>query len=159
MTGTEFKLPYIKNLFSKNGKPKQAPVNPDRDELIDLRSERDRAMSALAEMITQALDLASLNAALEDEDSMKKLINKKTFFSRFLEESMKKAGVNIVPLLGQDYSPGLKVEPLNIEDFKPTDELVIGQVVRPMLVVRASAYDEPKLLQTGRVYLKLKEQN
>jgi hypothetical protein len=116
-------------------------------------------MSALAEMITQALDLASLNAALEDEDSMKKLINKKTFFSRFLEESMKKAGVNIVPLLGQDYSPGLKVEPLNIEDFKPTDELVIGQVVRPMLVVRASAYDEPKLLQTGRVYLKLKEQN
>jgi hypothetical protein len=146
-------------LFGKNGRSKQAPVNPDRDELIDLRSERDRAMLALAEMITQALDLASLNAALEDEDSLKKLINKKSFFSRFLEESMKKAGVNIVPLLGQDYSPGLKVEPINIEDFKPTDDLVIGQVVRPMLVVRASAYDEPKLLQTARVYLKLKEQN
>lgn len=137
----------------------QIPVATDRDELIDLRSERDRAMLSLAEMITQALDISALETSIDDEDSIKKLINKKSFFSRFLEESMKKAGVSVVPLLGQDYSPGLKVEPLNIEDFKPTDELVIGQVVKPMLVVRASAYDEPKLLQAGRVYLKLKEQS
>lgn len=139
-------------------KRRAAEVDPDRDEVLDLRAERDKAMLALAEMITQSLDLVALPVDLDDKDSIKKLANKQNFYARFLEESMKKAGVSIVPLVGQDYSPGLKVEPVNIADFQPTDVLEIGQVVRPMLIIRASSYDEPKLLQSGRVYLKLKEQ-
>jgi len=152
-------LKYLRRLLKIKRTSNLNTPNPDRDELIDSRAERDRAMIALAEMITQALDIAAMPADLEDANSLSNLLNKKVFFARFLEEAMKKAGVSVVPLVGQDYSPGLKVEPINIEDFKPADELVIGQVARPMLVVRASAYDEPKLLQTGRVYLKLKEQN
>jgi hypothetical protein len=152
-------LSRLLNQILKLSKRQAAEVDPDRDEVLDLRAERDKAMLALAEMITQSLDLVGLQVDLDDVDSLKKLVNKQNFYSRFLEESMKKAGVSVVPLIGQEYSPGLKVEPVNIADFQPTDALEIGQVVRPMLIIRASSYDEPKLLQSGRVYLKIKEQN
>jgi UDP-3-O-[3-hydroxymyristoyl] N-acetylglucosamine deacetylase/3-hydroxyacyl-[acyl-carrier-protein] dehydratase len=71
-------------------------------------------------------------------------------------EALEKAGVTSLDIVGQEYSVGLQVEAINLEDFGPEDVLVIDEVLKPLLVYKGKSQETIKLLQLGRVVLKRK---
>lgn len=131
---------------------------PNRDEIIDATSERDRVLQAFASIASASADFIRASRELDpnDEKSVIRWSSKFSFFERFWSESLDKAGVSSLDLAGQEYSPGLQVEAINLDDFEAGDALVIDEVLKPLLVYRAKTGDATVLLQLGRVTVKRK---
>lgn len=56
------------------------------------------------------------------------------WFIRKVDEALKQSGMNYVNLEGQVYSEGMAVNPLNIDEFEPDDELIILQMLEPVIM-------------------------
>lgn len=56
------------------------------------------------------------------------------WFQRKLEQALTDAGMHIVDVEGQSFDPGMAATPLNIEDFASEDELVVDQVLEPIIM-------------------------
>jgi hypothetical protein len=61
-------------------------------------------------------------------------LNQQRYFLKRLDDSLAIAGLKIVSLEGQPYDPGMAASPLNIEDFGPDDQLLVDQMVEPVLM-------------------------
>ena len=73
--------------------------------------------------------------------------NQYVYFQKKVEASLEKAGLRMVSLEGQRFDPGMAVTPLNIDDFEEDDDLVITQMIEPVLM------DESTVRRTGVVIL------
>lgn len=131
---------------------------PSRDEITNAISERDKVLEAFAALASASADFIRASGDLDpkDEKSVIRWSSKFTFFERYWGEVLEKAGVTSLNIVGQDYSAGLQVEAINLEDFDPQDELVIDEVLKPLLVYKGKSQETVKLLQIGRVVLKRK---
>lgn len=58
-------------------------------------------------------------------------------------------GVEIKDIEGMEYDPGLPVDPLNLEDFTPNDELYVGVMLEPIIKEKGTS----KVLRNGKVFL------
>ena len=58
-------------------------------------------------------------------------------------------GVEIKGIEGMEYDPGLPVDPLNLEDFTPNDELYVGVMLEPIIKEKGTS----KVLRNGKVFL------
>jgi hypothetical protein len=56
------------------------------------------------------------------------------YFMKRLDESLEAAGLRIVSLVGQPYDTGVAASALNLGDFDPEDQLVIDQMIDPVLM-------------------------
>ena len=56
------------------------------------------------------------------------------WFQRKLEESLTDAGMRIVNVEGHRFDPGMAATPLNIEEFKPEDALIVDQMLEPIIM-------------------------
>jgi hypothetical protein len=56
------------------------------------------------------------------------------YFSKRVEECLGAAGLRVVSLEGQPYDPGMAASALNIGDFEPEDDLIVDQMVEPVLM-------------------------
>ena len=74
--------------------------------------------------------------------------NQSRFFLRRLEDNLKAAGMTLVNVEGQVFDPGMAATALNIEDFGPLDELVVDQMVEPIIMGTAG------IRRTGTVTLR-----
>ena len=72
-------------------------------------------------------------------------------FVKKAEESLADVGLRVVNVEGYPYDPGMKATPLNIEDFDPNDELVVDQMLEPIIM------EGSVLAKTGTVLLRRKE--
>lgn len=63
-----------------------------------------------------------------------KYISQYRWFTRKLEENLSAAGMKVVNLEGLDFDSGAAVTPLNIDEFNENDELVIAQMIEPIIM-------------------------
>ena len=56
------------------------------------------------------------------------------WFQRKLEESLTDAEMSIVNVEGQPFDPGVAATPLNIEEFKSDDSLIVDQMLEPIIM-------------------------
>jgi hypothetical protein len=131
---------------------------PGQDEITNATSERDKVLEAFAALASASADFIRASGDLDpkDEKSIIRWSSKFSFFERYWGEALEKAGVTSLNIVGQEYSVGLQVEAINLEDFGPEDVLVIDEVLKPLLVYKGKSQETIKLLQLGRVVLKRK---
>ena len=61
-------------------------------------------------------------------------INQLRYFQKKLEESLEASGLRLVNVEGQPFDPGMAASALNIEDFGPDEELLVDQMVEPIIM-------------------------
>jgi hypothetical protein len=74
--------------------------------------------------------------------------NQFRWFIKKVDEALKDSGLSIVNVEGQLFDPGMAATPLNIEEFDATDELIVDQMLEPIIMGGEG------LLKTGTVILR-----
>lgn len=60
--------------------------------------------------------------------------NQIRYFQKRLDDSLAIADLKLVNLEGHPFDPGMAATPLNIEDFEPDLQLIVDQMVEPVLM-------------------------
>jgi len=60
--------------------------------------------------------------------------NQHRFYVKRIEECLAEAGFKLVSIEGQLYEPGAAVTALNLNDFNAEEELVIDQMIEPVVM-------------------------
>ena len=69
------------------------------------------------------------------------------WFIKKVEAALKTAGLRIVNVEGRPYDVGMALTPLNIDDFEPEDQLLVEQLIEPIIM------DDEKVVKTGTAIL------
>ena len=83
----------------------------------------------------------------ERERCMSQLLS----FNKKIESSLGALGLRIVSIEGTPFDPGMAGAPLNLEDFKADDELVVDRMIEPIIMGKDG------LIRVGRVTLRKTE--
>lgn len=73
--------------------------------------------------------------------------NQLRYYTKRLEEILADTGLRLVNLEGHSYDPGMAATALNIADFGPDDQLLVDQMIEPIVM----SGDE--LLKAGTIML------
>lgn len=91
--------------------------------LIDLAVESWR-FSRLFSRVVSKLDVGESS----------RYVNQLRYFQKKLEDSLGATGLILVSIEGQPYDPGMAASALNLGDFGPDDELLVDQMVEPIIM-------------------------
>jgi hypothetical protein len=69
-----------------------------------------------------------------DAGESSRYVNQLRYFQKKLEESLDANGLKLVNVEGQQYDPGMAASALNVGDFGPDDELLVDQMVEPIIM-------------------------
>jgi hypothetical protein len=69
-----------------------------------------------------------------DAGESSRFTNQHRYFIKRIEECLAAAGYSLVNIEGQGYDPGAAVTALNVSDFEPDDELVVDQMIEPVVM-------------------------
>ena len=69
-----------------------------------------------------------------DDTDASRFSNQHRFFVRRIDEMLAEVGLKFVTLEGQPYDAGYAVSAVNIGDFEPDDELIIDQMIEPIVM-------------------------
>jgi len=69
-----------------------------------------------------------------DAGEAARYVNQLRYFQKKVEESLDASGLKIVNVEGQTFDPGMAASALNIGDFGPDDELLVDQMVEPIIM-------------------------
>lgn len=83
-----------------------------------------------------------------DAGESSRYVNQHRFYLKRLDENLKQAGIRLVNVEGQVYDIGMAATALNAEDFDPDDNLVVDQMLEPIIM------GEEGLARTGTVILR-----
>lgn len=146
----------------------EAEIDRLKDVSVDIRGERERVLLSLSEIVKDATrfgyfvreEFGSLEAG--DEHPLGKIAGRLKFFLEAIPRNLANAGVSNPDLIGIDYAPGLNVEAINLEEFAETDQLVIVDVVEPLLTytpknVDVSDDSQRYTIRVGKVLVAKKE--
>lgn len=61
-------------------------------------------------------------------------VNQLRYFQKKVEDSLDANSLKLVNVEGQTYDPGMAVSALNIGDFGPDDQLLVDQMVEPIIM-------------------------
>lgn len=61
-------------------------------------------------------------------------VNQLRYFQKKVEESLDVNGLKLVNVEGQPFDPGMAASALNIGDFGPDDQLLVDQMVEPIIM-------------------------
>ena len=61
-------------------------------------------------------------------------VNQLRYFQKKVEESLDAGGLKLVNVEGQPFDPGMAASALNIGDFGPDDQLLVDQMVEPIIM-------------------------
>jgi hypothetical protein len=87
-----------------------------------------------------------------DLDEQKRYESQFGWFNKKAMEFLQSEGITIASLEGIPFDVGMPISPINIDDFNKDDELVIEQVLEPVIIQNG------RVLKTGSVILKRVEQ-
>jgi hypothetical protein len=106
---------------------------------------------ALVELTLESWRFARLFSRLADklgDTEATRYRSQQRYFLKRLEETLQAIGWHLVNLENQPYDPGQAVNPLNLGDFGPDDNLQIEHMVEPIIM------KPDGLLRTGTVTLR-----
>jgi hypothetical protein len=98
---------------------------------------QDSGMKALIELSIEGWRFARLFGRLLgklDACEVPRYANQARYFQKRIDDGLNAFGLRIVSLEGQPYDPGMAVSALNIADFGPDDQLVVDQMVEPVVM-------------------------
>ena len=107
------------------------------DALQDIAVESWRFVRLMNKLLTQL-----------DAGEQGRYQNQIRFFLKKLDGSLASAGLKVVNLEGNPFDPGMAATAINIEDFQEEDELVVDQMIEPVIV------GPDGLLHSGTVVLR-----
>jgi hypothetical protein len=119
---------------------KRAPEDTERA-LVELAIEGWRFQKLFARAL-EKLDIGESS----------RLTNQHRYFLKRIDECLIEVGLRLVNLEGQAYDPGAAATALNLGDFNADDQLVIDQMIEPIVMSPSG------LLRTGTVILRRAEQ-
>ena len=61
-------------------------------------------------------------------------ISQLRYFQKKVEESLDASGLKLVNVEGQPFDPGMAASALNVGDFGPDDQLLVDQMVEPIIM-------------------------
>lgn len=96
---------------------------PTEQALVDLAIESWR----LARLFQKALDTRDLQAASRQSNQIR-------YFQKRLDETLLEQGLSLVSLEGQRFDAGMAATALNAADFGPDDDLVVDQMIEPVVM-------------------------
>jgi hypothetical protein len=112
------------------------------------------ALSALVDLSVESWRFSRLFARLLtklDAGESGRYVNQYRFYVKRLEDGLASAGLRLVNVEGHPYDPGIAATALNVGDFGPEDELVVEQMVEPIIM------GPDGLVRTGTVMLRKAE--
>lgn len=95
----------------------------DRRTLIDLSVESWRFAKLFGRVLSKL-----------ETDEAARYVSQLRYFLKKLEDGLDGVGLRIVSLEGQQYDAGMAVTALNISDFEADDQLIVDQMVEPILM-------------------------
>lgn len=102
----------------------QAGVNEQMEQsLIDMAVESWRFARLFSRVVNKL-----------DAGESSRYVNQLRYFQKKLEESLDANGLRLVNVEGQPYDPGMAASALNVGDFGPDDELLVDQMVEPIIM-------------------------
>ncbi len=81
-------------------------------------------LTKLFQKVTTKLDVSEQN----------RYINQLRYFEKTINNSLQDVGMKIIHLEGQVYDSGMAVSPINIDEFEQEDQLIIDQVLEPLIM-------------------------
>ncbi|MCP5235366.1 MAG: hypothetical protein H6945_06460 [Zoogloeaceae bacterium] len=69
-----------------------------------------------------------------DAGEANRYLNQLRYFQKKLEESLDANGLKIVNMEGQPFDAGMAASALNLGDFGPDDELLVDQMLEPIIM-------------------------
>ena len=69
-----------------------------------------------------------------DAGEASRYVNQIRYFQKKVEESLDASGLKLVNVEGQPFDPGMAASALNIGDFGPDDQLLVDQMVEPIIM-------------------------
>jgi hypothetical protein len=78
------------------------------------------------------LFVRAINKLDAGEDA--RYVSQLRYFQKKVEESLETNGLKLVNVEGHLFEPGIAVSALNIGDFSPDDQLLIDQMVEPIIM-------------------------
>lgn len=83
-----------------------------------------------------------------DAGEQSRYLSQFRWFIKKVEDSLEQAQLRIVNVEGHHFDPGMAATPLNIEEFAPDDELIVDQMLEPIIM------SEQGIVKTGTVTLR-----
>lgn len=80
---------------------------------------------------SQLFDHLLLNLDVREQSRYK---SRFLWFIKKFEDALEQAGLRMVNLEGHPFDPGMAVIPLNIEEFEAKDELIVDQMLEPIIM-------------------------
>jgi len=77
--------------------------------------------------------VARLVAKLDAGDGAR-YVNQLRYFQKKIEEGLESGGLKLVNIAGQIFDPGMAASALNIGDFAAYDQLVVDQMLEPIIM-------------------------
>lgn len=116
------------------------------------RGQPERALVEIAVESWRFTRLFTRAISKLDAGEASRYTNQLRYYLKRLEESLGAAGMRLVNLEGQPYDPGMAATALNVADFGPDDQLLVEQMVEPVIMGAEG------LLRAGTIMLRKVEQ-
>jgi hypothetical protein len=97
----------------------------------------DDLENAIISMVTESWRFSRLFYRLVgklDAGEGSRYVNQLRYFLKKLEENTSDAGMKLVNVEGQAFETGMAATPLNISDFSPDDQLMVDQMIEPIIM-------------------------
>jgi molecular chaperone GrpE (heat shock protein) len=107
---------------------------------MDDKAQESSEEQAIDSLITIAVEAWRFKRVFQrllakvDAGESKRYQNQFDWFMKQVEGSLAKAGLRVVNVEGQIFDPGVAATPLNIEDFDEAEELIIDQMLEPIIM-------------------------
>jgi hypothetical protein len=104
---------------------------------IEQSTEREQLECSLIDLAIESWRFARLFGRIVsklDAGEGSRYVNQLRYFQKKIEESLEASGMKIVNVEGQMFDPGIAASAINIGDFGPDDELLIEQMVEPIIM-------------------------
>lgn len=91
----------------------------------------------LIEIVIESWRLAKLTLRVLgkfEASEANRYLNQVRYFQKRVDDTLSLLGMHLVSLEGLPYDPGMAVTALNIADFGPDENLVVDQVMEPILM-------------------------
>ena len=92
---------------------------------------------ALAELAVESWRFAKEYRRLVkklDANEQNRFANKVDYFLQRLHSCLAERGLTLVSLEGQSYEMGIAADVLNLDDYSPGDDLIIDQMIEPVVM-------------------------
>jgi hypothetical protein len=98
---------------------------------------RDQLEQSLMEVAIESWRFSRLFSRVVsklDAGEAGRYVNQLRYFQKKVEESLEASGLKLVNVEGQPFDPGMAVSPLNIGDFGLEDQLLVDQMIEPIIM-------------------------